>query len=365
VSVTAAYRSPRPAEFRQRIDPAPAPWTARVRRACLAALLAAAVLAGLGVPAPGDAAPPDPAHSLRVVVVSDLNESYGSVRYSEHVERAIARVIDLRPALVISTGDMVAGQRLQPPLQRGEVEAMWSAFHQAVTDPLARAGLPLAVTPGNHDASSGARFALEREIYRRQWQSRRPRVEFVDAGGYPFSYAFSVGRVLFVSLDATFVGPLSERERGWLDAVLQVHGARFTHRVVFSHVPLWPVAIGRERDFLGDERLESVLRARGVDLYLSGHHHAYYPGTKDGVRYVSQACLGAAPRPLIGTAVPHERAITVLEIPAEGPISVEAYRAPDYMEKIHRHDLPERIVSRAATLIRDDLAQAAPAGQPR
>lgn len=292
--------------------------------------------------------------ALRVVVISDLNESYGSTRYSDHVARAVARISQLRPALVLNTGDMVAGQRL-PPLSSNDVEAMWRAFHQAVTEPLARAGIPMAVTPGNHDASSGTRFALERSIYREQWLQRRPALEFVDAVDYPFSYAFTIAGTLFISLDATFVGPMSERERAWLRAILARHGERHTHRVVFSHVPLWPFAAGRETDYLGDEKLEALLREGQVDLVLSGHHHAYFPGAKDGVRYVSQACLGDAPRPLIGAPAHSERAITVLEIPAAGPISVEAYRAPDYIEPIHRHTLPERIISRRATLLRDDL----------
>jgi 3',5'-cyclic AMP phosphodiesterase CpdA len=336
----------------------------RSRRAFLYALVVAACL-GTGaldtVRAAGDA----PTATLRVVVISDMNESYGSTRYADAVAGAVARIVDLQPALVINTGDMIAGQRLHPTLVRREIDAMWSAFHRAVTEPLARAGVPMAVTPGNHDASSGARFRLEREIFREQWLPRRPAVDFVDAGNYPFSYAFSVGRVLFVSLDATFVGVMSELEREWLRELLSRQGARYSHRVVFSHVPVWPVAVGRETDYLGDEKLEAILREGGVDLFLSGHHHAYYPGVKDGVRYVSQACLGAAPRALIGSPTHSGRAITLLEIPAEGPIGVEAYRAPDYTERIDRHELPERVSSRHATLVRDDLVPAKLSSVPR
>ncbi len=332
---------------------------ARARRAVVGALLVAVLVAGDWLHAAGAEPGKTPA-PLRVIVISDLNESYGSTRYSDNVARAVGRIVDLRPALVVNTGDMVAGQRL-PPLARSDVEVMWRAFHHAVTDPLARAGIPMAVTPGNHDASSGYRFALERDLFRQQWQERRPRVEFVDSGDYPFSYAFAVGSVLFISLDATFVGPMSERERLWLSEVLARHGGQYSHRIVFGHVPLWPFASGRETDYLGDEKLEAILQRERVDLVLSGHHHAYFPGAKDGVRYVSQACLGAAPRPLIGTPAHSERAITVLEIPPAGLIGVEAYRAPDYVEPIHRHTLPARIVSRRATLIRDDVVPDRPA----
>jgi hypothetical protein len=60
----------------------------------------------------------------RVLVVSDLNESYGSTRYSPAVDEAVRQTIELAPDLVISTGDMVAGQRLHPPLDKGEVQSM-------------------------------------------------------------------------------------------------------------------------------------------------------------------------------------------------------------------------------------------------
>ena len=331
----------------------------RAHRLWLAAALLLIACVSFGQPAPADVR-----GATRVVVISDLNESYGSVRYSPHVDAAVERTITLKPDLVISTGDMVAGQRLAPPLTRGQIEAMWVAFHRRVSDPVAKAGLPFAVTPGNHDASSGERFRLEREIYREQWLPRKPAVEFLDATHYPFHYAFRVGDVLFVSLDATHVGHLSHAEKSWLQALLEGEGTRFRQRVVFSHVPLWPFAVGREADFLGDHELEKILQRGNVDLYLSGHHHAYYPGYKNGVRYVSQSCLGAAPRPLLGTTETHGRSITVIDLDASGAIRVEAYGGPEFTRRIARSALPARVESRWATILRDDLAPAA-AGRAR
>jgi 3',5'-cyclic AMP phosphodiesterase CpdA len=303
-------------------------------------------------------AAPEARGATRVVVLSDLNESYGSVQYSPHVDAAVERTVALRPDLVISTGDMVAGQRLRPPLSRSEVEAMWAAFHARVSDPLAKAGLPFAVTPGNHDASSGERFRVERDIYREQWLPRKPAVEFLDGSRYPFHYAFRVGDVLFVSLDATHVGHLSQTEKRWLQALLERDGPRFRQRVVFSHVPLWPFAAGREADFLGDRELEAILQSGKVDLVLSGHHHAYYPGFKDGLRYVSQSCQGAAPRPLIGTRDAQGRSITVVDFDVDGGVRVEAYGGHDFARRIARSALPDRIESKHAIIVRDDLAVA-------
>jgi len=218
------------------------------------------------------------AGTLRVAVVSDLNGSYGSTRYEAGVAPTIERLVALRPDLVISTGDMVAGQRLHPPLGREQVTAMWSAFHAQVTDPLATAGIPLAATPGNHDASAYASFALERTIYREQWEGRSRGLQIVDRGDYPFHYAFAMGDVLFVSLDATRVGALDAPQRRWLESLLQREGAKYRHRVAFSHLPIYPFAQGRETEVTADHELERLLQRHGVELYLSGHHHAFYPG---------------------------------------------------------------------------------------
>ncbi len=299
------------------------------------------------------AAGADPA--LRVAVISDLNGSYGSTRYDVDVDRAIERIIQLRPELVISTGDMVAGQR-RPHLTRTKLEEMWSAFHEHVSEPLRQAGIPLAVTPGNHDASAYAGFSLEREIFEAQWKSRPPEVEFIDDDAYPFFYAFAVGQTLFISLDATVVGKLSDRQMRWLRALLSRYGDDYSRRVIFSHVPLWPLARGREREYIGDPGLQALLADEGVELYLSGHHHAFYPAEHHGIAFVAQACLGAGPRPLIGTGHRSSRSFTILEV---GPdtILVSAYRAPQFADVIDWATLPKSVRSPAAELLRADLAE--------
>ena len=141
-------------------------------------------------PAASDPAtlPPDPPEPpLHVAVISDLNDSYGSTTYSRAVGDAVAKIIQLGPDLVLCTGDMVAGQ--QAGLDYG---AMWDGFHEVVSEPLQDAGIPLAVTPGNHDASGYPAFEGEREVYADEWAARRPAVgtgdrrrpaRFVPVGG--------------------------------------------------------------------------------------------------------------------------------------------------------------------------------------
>jgi len=293
---------------------------------------------------------------LRVVVISDMNGSYGSTRYEAPVDAAMARILELKPDLVISTGDMVAGQR-RPHLSRKEIEAMWQAFHAHVSEPLAGAGIPFVVTPGNHDGSAYKGFALERAIYAEQWMPREPGVRFLDDAGNPYHYAFELGDVLFISLDATVVGHLPPSQMDWLHGVLDKYGQDYRRRVVFSHVPLWPFAQGRERDFIGDPDLQALLEAADVDLYLSGHHHAFYPGAMRGVAFVSQSCLGAGPRRLLGVKDRSPRSFTLIEI-SDDELNIAAIAAPQFESAIDWNTLPARIHSSVAKLKRADLSDA-------
>jgi Calcineurin-like phosphoesterase len=297
-----------------------------------------------------------PRGALRVVVLSDLNGAYGSTAYDGRVDDGVARTIALQPDLVLCTGDMVAAQRAKP-LTRPELEAMWASFHVHVSDPLARAGLRFAVTPGNHDAALGTNFALDRSVYREQWLPRRPKLDFLPGSQWPFAYAFQLGEVFFASLDVTFTGPMPEPERRWLRTQLAGPAAAEARaRVLFSHVPLWSFAVGREHERLADPALEQIVRDGQVDLYLSGHHHAFYPGVKDGVRYVGQGCLGAGPRPLIGTRERTPRSITLIDVERGGSLRLEGLAGPAFDTPIDRLTLPPRIVTPEATLVRDDLA---------
>jgi 3',5'-cyclic AMP phosphodiesterase CpdA len=293
-----------------------------------------------------------PATALRVVVISDLNGSYGSTDYSRRIPVAIQRIIELKPDLVISTGDMVAGQR-KPVLGAGEVRAMWAGFHRVVSDPLAQAGIPLAVTPGNHDASAYGGFEGERKIFGEEWRARKPDLRFLDGADYPFFYAFEMEGVRFASLDATTLGPLRGKQMARLSKVMKGSGAAVT----FSHLPLWPFAQKREREIIGDPALEALYHDLGVDLHLSGHHHAYYPGWKDGVAYVSQACLGGGPRVLIGDSARSGHSFTVLEFENGELGSVTAYEGPDFRRPIDPKTLPAEIRSGKAVLKRLDLVR--------
>lgn len=286
---------------------------------------------------------------LRIAVVSDFNGSYGSTRYSPSVHAAVDRVIAWAPDLVLSTGDMVAGQRRDLD-HRG----MWTGFHAAVSDRLAASGIPFAVTPGNHDGSAYARFAGERSVFVSEWTPRKPQLEYIDDSRYPLRYSFVVGPVLFVSLDATTVGPLGDEQMAWLAEQLEA-GAAQPVKILFSHLPLYAFAHRREREIIGDPALERLAAEHDVTLMLSGHHHAYYPGKRGDLRLVGTACVGAGPRTLIGHGVASERSVLMLEVEGEALRSVEAYGGDAYDAVIPRERLPVEVGLEGARIRRDDL----------
>ncbi len=267
---------------------------------------------------------------LRIAVISDLNGGYGSTDYRADVDRAIARILDLAPDLVICTGDMVAGQRTRPHLAEPEVAAMWAAFHTRVTDPIAAAGIPMLVTPGNHDASAYPGFELERRLFDQTWTRRAPGVVLLDGERYPFRYAASVGEVLFLGLDVTVPGPLDPEEMNWIAQILREERARHRAAIAFGHIPVWPVSAGREREVIGDAAFRDLLAGNGVAAYLCGHHHAFLDSTKGGLRQIAQSCLGGGPRRPIGAAARSPRGFTELVVENDGRIAAGLRAAPGF-----------------------------------
>jgi 3',5'-cyclic AMP phosphodiesterase CpdA len=286
-------------------------------------------------------------------VISDLNSSYGSTQYQPAVRSATTALVErIRPDLVLITGDMVAGQR--PGLRYG---AMWRSFHELVTTPLIRAKIAVAPTPGNHDASPFRAFAAERSEYVEQWSApeRTPALTFRDRSHYPLRYSFEYRGAWFLGLDAAAAGPLSEEQRSWVRGEL-VRAADHRVKIMFGHLPLYATAAERVREVVADRELEALLREHRVTAYISGHHHAYYPGAAGAVRHVSMPCLGSGSRPLLGASRPSAQALVVVDIEGDEVTSIEALRAPDFERTIERSELPPAVGQRGRVIQRDDLS---------
>ncbi len=260
---------------------------------------------------------PSGENSFRFVAISDLNGPYGSVDYNAHVHALVGQVAEkVRPELVISAGDLVAGQRRG--LGEERIWAMWAGFNQAVVDPLRAAGIPFAPVAGNHDASGYPAFAHEREIYREHWRKaeQRPPLDFIDDTHYPLYYTFQHKGAFFMVLDVTTLEPLPEAKWTWMEEQLRAardHDLRFAT----CHVPPFPVAIGREHEIMpapDNDRIRRLFVEHGVDVFFTGHHHAYFKGRKKGLNLVSLNCAGSGPRPLIGTDAPQLQSMVVVDV---------------------------------------------------
>ncbi len=291
----------------------------------LVAVLGAGVVWAERLPGNPGAVPEAPKgeRSFRFVAMSDFNGSYGSVDYNEHVHALVGKVVsNLRPELAISAGDLVAGQKRG--LTEEEVRAMWGGFDAAVAGPLKEAGILFAPAAGNHDASGYPAFAHEREIFREHWrkEERRPDLRFVDDTHYPLYYSFEYKGAFFMVLDVTTLEPLPEEMWRWMEEQLEA-AQGFSLRFASCHVPPYPVTHGREKEIIrapDNDRLRELFVRGNVDVFFTGHHHAYFKGRKEGLNLVSLNCAGNGPRPLIGTETPQRQSLVVVDV-ADGKIA--------------------------------------------
>jgi 3',5'-cyclic AMP phosphodiesterase CpdA len=302
------------------------------------------------------------AKAWRIAVISDMNGSYGSKTYEPALDAAIADIRAKGVDAVLSTGDMVAGQK-----SGLDYRGMWKAFLSHTSTPLASSSVPLLPSPGNHDASASAGFKRERDEYAAAWNAlpvtrfnsgRDPseQIQFLSGvkQNYPFYYAVTMGPALFIGLDATLPGQLPAAQFAWLKDVLE-RSAAFKVKIVFGHVPLFPFAFQRAHEHLAQgtlsngfyKKFEDLLEEHEVDLFLSGHHHVFYPGQRHGhVRYVSVPLLGTGARNLLNKggdkSVRAPQAFLYLDFDDTGAIEMRAIRSPQLTE-IALDTLPKSI----------------------
>ena len=293
-----------------------------------------------------------PVSALEIALISDLNGRYGSTEYNKRVRAAVEAIIERDVDLVISVGDKVAGQ--SKSLGQDDLEAMWAAFHEVVTNPLAEAGIPFAVTPGNHDGSALRGFEQEREEFRKQWLDRTGGLDFLPGSQWPDRWALRAGELLIVSFDGTRPGRLPTAEQAFIQAMLTQHRQPGQPILVLSHLPQWPLARGRERDVISDPGLLGTLQGSGVTVYASGHHHVYFAGTDDaGMMHLAVGALGGNTRAF--TDGPGRQAFSfVLLRVAQGQVHVEALAGPDFTTVLPASAQPEEVQGPFGTLVRAD-----------
>lgn len=294
-----------------------------------------------------------PRGDFRFAVFGDFNGSYGALEYPPAVPKAIQAITERwRPDLLLSPGDVVAGQNRSLPGER--FAAMWELFDKEVAGPLREAGVPYAVAMGNHDASSlqdrnGAYvFEREREAARAYWSQPMydANLTYIDRHHFPFDFAFRTGRAFVVVLDVSSA-QVTRQQREWLERMLDLPTSRSAElRIVIGHLPLAPVAQGRDRagEVVAEPNvLRRILEEGSVDLYVSGHHAAYYAGRLGDLELLFAGGVGG--RRLLAGGLPALSTVTVVDVwwqPLE--LRYSTFGLPD-MRVVSAASLPPEIGS--------------------
>lgn len=293
-----------------------------------------------------------PRTHYRFAIISDLNGSYGSTKYNADVKKAVEYIADKNNEIhfVISTGDMVAGQK-----SNLNYKAMWESFHSTVTRPLLKEQIPIFPSPGNHDAYLSRK--IEREHYKKSWEKENVLKNFKDfkfvsnvKQNFPFQYAFTIGKALFIALDNTATQPWKDSTVAWLEKVLSQESTASV-KMIYGHVPLLPFAFKKEREyvargsvgFLND--IEALFAKYKVDVFFSGHSHVYYPGRRgESTEYISVPLLGSGTRYLISKQEqPRSKTgFLVIDIDSSGSWTMKHHSAKDF-SLFDDKDLPEII----------------------
>ncbi|MDH5826314.1 metallophosphoesterase family protein [Sphingobacterium faecium] len=299
--------------------------------------------------------------SLKILVISDLNDSYGSTTYSKEVLDVVGSISTLKPDLILCGGDMVAGQKRT--LTREAIQAMWKGFDQAILQPIKASGVPFGFTMGNHDASPS--FELDREVSASFWLNHKADVNltFIESSHFPYYYSYLKNNVFIISWDASS-SQIPEQVKSWMKEQLDsplAKEARF--KIVLGHLPLYALVESKNKpgEVLehADETLQ-FLEENDVDLYLSGHQHVYYPAQKESVILYHSGCLGGGPRALLGHNAEPYKAYGFIEIPKKiknkNAVKISAIRADDNLE-VKLQDLPTQVSGFNGNVHRIDLAK--------
>ncbi|WP_299823755.1 phosphodiester glycosidase family protein [uncultured Pontibacter sp.] len=298
---------------------------------------------------------------LRIGIISDLNSGLGSATYEWQVDSIMNRIPRVwQPDLVVCSGDMVAGMGIT---DTAKLTKMWAGFDKHIVKPLRDANIPFAFTLGNHDGPRS--YPLEQQAAATYWgkSESNPGLQFIDRSHFPFYYSFVKDGVFFVSWEASS-SEITEENLKWMAAQFEKPEAKNAKmRFVLGHMPLYSVA--QERDSKGNvlanpEKLHALLEKYNVHTYISGHHHAYYPGKRGKLELLNTGAAGAGPRGWLTLDSEPQNTITIMDIFFEqDSIAYTTYdikkKAADDMAVLNEKALPTAIFGVNGHLVRRDI----------
>ncbi len=301
---------------------------------------------------------------IRLAVISDLNSNYGSTDYRPEVITGVNALPDWQPDLVICGGDMVAGQSLS--LSANEIATMWTAFDEKIISPIRNAGLPFAVTVGNHDASSYQDkgqfvYVLDRQEATKYWKGHQPDTDlsFIEADGFPYYYSFQKNDIFYLIWDASSANVPPEQV-AWADRALASPAAQNAKlRIVMGHLPLYAVSQRRDRpgEYLNQaDALRQLLERHNVHTYISGHHHAYFPGKVGNLNTLNLGALGSGPKSLLATTTAPFQTLTIMDVFLETASTVYTTYNMNTQQVVNPQALPRQIVGPNGRELRQDVS---------
>lgn len=313
---------------------------------------------GLFAPVRGD---------VRLAVISDLNSQYGSTDYEPEVDQAIALIPAWQPDIVLGGGDMVAAQ--SPSLTVEQLTAMWAAFDQHVGAPLRKANLPFGFTIGNHDGSGALSaggnflFANDRNLANEYWNDPKhdPGLQFVDRAKFPFYYTFQHKDIFYLVWDAS-TSTIPAEQIAWAEKSLASTAAQAAKlRIAIGHLPLYAVAVGRDNpgEVLSNaQQLADLLEKYRVHTYISGHHHAYFPGHHGKLELLHASALGGGPRPLLNSTLAPFKALTIVDVDFDSASTrYTTYDMSNQLAVVDHRRLPRLIAGPTGRVLRLDVQE--------
>jgi hypothetical protein len=302
---------------------------------------------------------------VRLVVISDLNSAYGSTDYRDEVKLVVKYLPDWEPDLILCSGDMIAGQTT---LTRDQITAMWDGFEKHIGSKIRATKIPYGFTIGNHDASGwtnssgGYLFKDERELAAEYWNDPKndPGLNFVDRAGFPYYYSFEQNDIFYLVWDAS-TNRVPPEQVVWAEKALASERAQQAKlRIAIGHLPFYAVAVGRESigEVLADaDQLRAMLEKYRVHTYISGHHHAYYPGHRGKLELLAAGALGEGARPLLDANLPITRTVTVVDVNFGDGSTVYTTYNMNSLQVVDQQTLPRMIVGPNGYVVRRDIPE--------
>ena len=215
----------------------------------------------------------DDPRDFEFAVVSDRTSAHRDGVF----EAAVDAINLLRPAFVVSVGDLIEGDTEDAAV----LDAMWAEFEAII----ARLQMPFFRVPGNHDYSNPT---MARDWTRRfgpsYYQFRYKDVLFLVLNSELFSSYRNPGRPVEG-------GDTQDAQMRFIERALAGNAdARWT--LVFLHQPFWDTPGRQHTDW---ERVEALLADRRYTV-LAGHFHRYTKQIRHGREYITLGTTGGGSR---------------------------------------------------------------------